>query len=68
MLKIDRQSGFEMRTGDLEKTTYINKPKPCVDGADCENFKALFGIPEFSDRSESKDRCSKSPSKVHLNT
>lgn len=37
----------------LKKTTHIiNKPKPCVDEAGCENFKALFENSKISDTLE----------------
>lgn len=36
--------------GDLEKATYINKAKPCMDEAGCENFEALFGTSRISHR------------------
>lgn len=40
------------RKGDLEKTTCIDRPKPCVNEAGCENFKALFETSKISDRRE----------------
>lgn len=55
------------KEGDLEKTTYISKPKPCVDEAGCEHCKALFGMSRISERLECRDRCPGIPSEVHHN-